>query len=150
APGHDAPEPAGVWQRSRALELHLDWGAAPERLVDHAIALGELEQRVQLVLRRVGLDVEAQANRRKTDGRILGHAERAAKVEIASRRPLAGLERDAEAGRDRLERHAGAGNQRLQQHVTGTKLEPGAAGGGMQARDRERAPRLHLAGDVSI
>src|SRR5262249_16754714 len=31
-----------------------------------------------------------------------------------------------------------------------TKLEPGAAGGGMQARDRERAPRLHLAGDVSI
>src|SRR5262245_63307763 len=48
--------------------FHLDWGAAPERLVDHAIALGELEKRVQLVLRRVGLDVEAQANRRKTDG----------------------------------------------------------------------------------
>src|SRR5262249_48599731 len=39
---------------------------------------------------------------------------------------------------------------RLQQHVAGTKLEPGAAGGGMQARDRERAGGLHLAGDVSI
>src|SRR5262249_10307536 len=144
------PEPAGVWQRSRALELHLDRGAAPERLVDHAIALAELEQRVQLVLRRVGLDVEAQANRRKTDRCILGHAERAAKVEIAFGRHLGGLERDVEGGRDRLERHARAGDQRLQQHVAGTKLEPGAAGGGMQARDRERAPRLHLAGDVSI
>src|SRR5262249_5128974 len=40
--------------------------------------------------------------------------------------------------------------QRLEQHVAGTKFEPGAAGGGMQARDRERAPGLDLAGDVSI
>src|SRR5215831_12337913 len=138
-PRHDAPEPAGVRQRSGALELHLDRRTAPERLVDHAIALGELEQRVELVLRRVGLDVEAQANRRKTDRRILGHAERAAKVEIAFGRYLAGLERDVERGRERL-----------QQHVAGTKFEPRAAGGGMQARDRERAPGLHLAGDVGI
>src|SRR5262249_5763556 len=135
---------------SRAVELHLDRGAASERLVDDAIALGELEQRVELVRRRVGLDLEAQANRRKTDRRILGHAERAAKVEIAFGRYLAGLERDVERGRDRLERHAGAGDQRLQQHVAGTKFEPRAAGGGMQARDRERAPGLHLAGDVGI
>src|SRR5215472_5881523 len=149
-PRHDAPEPAGVRQRSGALELHLDRRTAPERLVDHAIALGELEQRVELVLRRVGLDVEAQANRRKTDRRILGHAERAAKVEIAFGRYLGGLERNVEGGRDRLERHAGAGDQCLQQHVAGTKLEPGAAGGGMQARDRERAGGLHLAGNVSI
>src|SRR5262245_6440577 len=144
------PEPAGVRQRSGARELHLDRGAAPERLVDHAIALGELEQRVELVRRRVGLDVEAQANRRKADRRILGHAERAAKVEIAFGRYLAGLERNVERGRDRLERHAGAGDQGLQQHVAGTKFKPRAASGGMQARDRERAGGLHLAGDVGI
>src|SRR2546430_1179852 len=99
--------------RSRAVQLHLDRGTALERLVDDAIALGELEQRVELVRRRVGLDVEAQANRRKTDRRILGHAERAAKVEIAFGRHLAGLEWNVERGRHRLERHAGAGNQRL-------------------------------------
>ena len=53
-------------------------------------------------------------------------------------------------GRDGLERDAGAGDQRLEQHVAGTQLQPGAAGGGMQARDRERAPGLHLAGDVGV
>ena len=53
-------------------------------------------------------------------------------------------------GGDRLERDAGAGDQRLEQHVAGTELEPRAAGGGMQARDRERPPGLHLAGDVGI
>src|SRR5215510_13741532 len=118
-PRHDAPEPAGVRQRSGALELHLDRRTAPERLVDHAIALGELEQRVELVLRRVGLDLEAQANRRKTDRRILGHAERAAKVEIAFGRYLGGLERNVEGGRDRLERHAGAGDVSIIERALG-------------------------------
>ena len=53
-------------------------------------------------------------------------------------------------GRDRLQRDAGAGDQRLEQHVAGTQLEPRAAGRRMQARDRERAAGLDLAGDVGI
>src|SRR3954470_18004985 len=38
---------------STAVELHLDRRAALDRLVDHAIALGQLEQLVELVLGRV-------------------------------------------------------------------------------------------------
>src|SRR5262249_32676207 len=98
-PGRDASRLCTRKNESRAVELHLDRGTALERLVDDAIALGELEQRVELVRRRVGLDVEAQANRRKTDRRILGDAERAAKVEIAFGRHLGGLERNVERGR---------------------------------------------------
>ena len=49
-----------------------------------------------------------------------------------------------------LMRHAGAGDQRLEQHVAGAQLEPGAAGRRMQARDRERAAGLDLAGDVRV
>ena len=131
-------------------ELHLDRRAALERLVDHAIALGELEQLVELLLRRVGVDVEAQPDLREADRRVLGDAERAAEVEVAFRRHLAGLERNVERGRDRLERHAGAGDQRLEQHVAGAQLQPGAAGRRMQAGDRERAAGLDLAGDVRV
>ena len=105
---------------------------------------------IELVLRGVGVDLEAQTDRRKTNRRILGHAERAAEVEIALGRDLAGFERNVERGRDRLERHAGAGDQRLEQHVAGAQFKSGAAGGGVQARDRERAPGLHFAGDLRI
>src|SRR5215471_15283071 len=115
------------------FQLHLDRRAALDGLVDDAIALGELEQLVELLLRRVGLDVE-----------------RAAEIEVALGRDLAGLERDVERGRHRLERHAGAGDQRLEQHVAGAEFEPGTAGGGMQARDRERASGVQLASDVSV
>src|SRR5690242_10846870 len=75
------PRHAGE-ETSSAIELHLDGRAALERLVDDAVALGELEELVELVLWRVGVQIEAQANGRKTDRRILGDPERAAKVEV--------------------------------------------------------------------
>src|SRR5262249_52588049 len=135
---------------SSAIELHLDWRAALERLVDDAGALGELEQLVELVLRRGAVHLEAQADGRKTDRRIFGDPERAAEVEIALGADLSGLERNLERGRDRLERDAGAGDQRLEQHVAGTKFETGAARCGVQPSDRERTPRFHLASDVRV
>src|SRR5882757_9346945 len=135
---------------SRALQLHLDRRAALDGLVDDAIALRELEQLIELLLRRVGLDVEAQADLREADRRVLGDAERAAEVEVALGRDLAGLERNVERGRHRLQGHAGAGDQRLEQHVAGAEFQARAAGGGMQAGDRERPSGLDLAGDVGV
>src|SRR5438034_2351111 len=134
----------------RTSELDLDGRTAPERLIDDAIALGKLEQLFELILRRVGVDLEAQANRGKSDRRLLGHSERTAEVEIALGRDRGGLERNLQRGRDRLEGDARTGDQRLEQHVAGTKLEPRTAGRGMQACDRERAPGLYFAGDMRV
>src|SRR5262245_66131202 len=117
---------------SRPAKLHRDGRPALERLINDAVALGELEQLIELVLWSLGVDLEAQADRRKANRRILRHAERAPEVEIALGCDLAGFERNVERGRDRLERHAGAGDQRLEQHVAGAQFESGAARGGMQ------------------
>ena len=65
------------------LHRHRDLGAVPDGLVDHAIALGELQQLVELVLWRVGGDVEAQPDFTEADRRFLVDAERSAKIEIA-------------------------------------------------------------------
>ena len=48
-----------------------------------AIALGEFDQLLPLLLRRVGVEIEAQPDRAKAHRRILRHAERAAEVEVA-------------------------------------------------------------------
>src|SRR5262252_107101 len=141
---------AGIGAELRAAKLHLDRGAASERLIDDAIALGQLQELFELVGWRVGVDVEAQANGSKSNRRILGNAERTTEVEITLGRDRGGLDRNVERGRDRLEGDAGAGDQRLEQHVAGAQLEPGAAGRGMQACDRKRAPGLYFAGDMRV
>src|SRR5262249_28274030 len=110
----------------------------------------ELEQLIELLLRGVGLDVEAQADLREADRRGLVDAKRAAEVEIALRRDAGGFERNVERGRHRLERYAGAGDQCLEQHVAPAELHAGAAGRRMQAGDRERTASLDLAGDVGV
>src|SRR5436190_5985790 len=115
---------------SHAVQSHLDGRAAFDRLVDHAIALGELEQLIELLSALVGVDVEAQADLGEADRRVFRDAERAAEVEIALGRDGAGLERNRERGRDRFERHARAGDERLQQHVAehSSSPEPPVAG----------------------
>src|SRR5207248_1848199 len=65
------PAFAGTTRCSHPLHRHRDLRAVPDGLIDHAIAFGELEQQVELVLRRIGLDVEAQADLGKTDRRFL-------------------------------------------------------------------------------
>src|SRR6185437_6355772 len=98
-------------RRSGARELYLDRRTALDRLIDDAITLGKLEQLVELFLRRVSFEIEAQTNLREADRCILGDAERAAKIEIALGRHFAGLQRNIERGRDRLDGNAGAGDQ---------------------------------------
>jgi [protein-PII] uridylyltransferase len=68
---------------SHPLHRHRNLRAVLDGLIDHAIALGELQQLIELVLRRVGVDIEAQADLREADRRLLVDAERAAKIEIA-------------------------------------------------------------------
>src|SRR5215212_3196913 len=145
-----SPRFAGRGNASHPLQLHLNRRAALDGLIHHAIALGELEQLVELLLWRVGVDIEGEADLREADRRVLRHAERAAKIEIALGRYVSRLERDVERGRYRLQRHARAGYQRLEQHVAGAKLHARAAGCRMQARHRQRAPGLDLAGDLAV
>src|SRR5262245_4398005 len=76
------------------LQLHIDRRPALERLVHHAITLGELEKRIELVLRRVSCDIETQPDLCKADRRVLGDPQRAAKIEIAFRRYRSRSERN--------------------------------------------------------
>ena len=130
-----------------AYELRFNLRRMPERLQHDAIALGEPEQRIELVLRRVGVELEFEPDVREADRRILCDAERAAKVEIALRRHLARAQRHAHRRRDRFQRHAGAGDQRLEQHVAGAELRAASPGRGVKPGDRKRPSGLDLAGD---
>ena len=69
--------------RLHPLHRHRNFRAVLDGLIDHAIALGEFEQEIEFLLRRVGIDVEAQADFGKADRRLLVDAERAAKIEVA-------------------------------------------------------------------
>ena len=60
-------------------------GRSPERLVNDAVVLGELDEDLELVARRGGIEIEAQTNVAKADRRLAADAERAAKIEIARR-----------------------------------------------------------------
>jgi len=60
-------------------------GRSPERLVNDAVVLGELDEDLELVARRGGIEIEAQTNVAKADRRRAAEAERAAKIEIARR-----------------------------------------------------------------
>ncbi len=61
----------------------VDRRSVPDGLVDDAVALGQLEELVEPLLRRVGVDREGQPDLRETDRRFLVDPERAAKIEIA-------------------------------------------------------------------
>ena len=128
-------------RRHRQLRLLVD------RLEHHAIAFGELHQRIDPLLRLVRLEFEGQADRPEADRRILGDAQRAAEVEVAFGRNGRAVELELQRGRHGLQRHAGAGDQRFEQHVAGAKLHSRAAGRRMQAGDRDGASGLDLAGD---
>ena len=139
-----------VKARSAPGQRAAQFRAVVQGLEDDAIALGQLQQLVELLLRRVGVDLEAQADRPEADRRRLVDAERAAEIEIALGLDDAVAQIDLKRRRDRLQRHAGAGDERLEQHVAGAQFRARAAARRMQAGDRERAAGLDLAGDVLV
>src|SRR3954447_1219534 len=124
-------------------DAHHRWRA--ERLEHDTITLGQLLQRCQLLGGRFGIQLEAEPDGLKADRRFLAHAERAPEVQITLRPHRACANWNLQRRRNGTQGHAGAGGQRLEEHVSGAGLEPGAAGGGMQAGLDQRAPRLHSA-----
>src|SRR3954469_20089206 len=69
--------------RSGQMSGHGQCRRSCERLVDDAVALGEAQQRLDVLICCIGVQVKGGANRRKTYGRLLVDAERAPEVEVA-------------------------------------------------------------------
>src|SRR5262249_6025677 len=67
--------PCGApWNDRRSSPLQRDRDRRPraDGLIDHAISLRQLKQLVELVLRGVGIEIEAQPDLREADRRVLG------------------------------------------------------------------------------
>src|SRR5262245_53427487 len=94
-------------------------GRSPKCLVDDAVSLRQLQQAVELLRRRLGVEVEVKPDGAEADRHLLADAERAAEVEVALGGHGAPADGDSQRRRDRPQRHPGAGRQRLQQHVAG-------------------------------
>src|SRR5690348_1858518 len=74
------PGSGGPWSRGNARH---QLGRMAQGLQHDAIALRQLQEAVDTVLRLVGVEREGQADRAKTDGRRAVDPQRAAEVEIA-------------------------------------------------------------------
>ena len=84
----------------------------------------------------------------KSDWRILGDTQRAAKIEIAFGANRAASNNDADRRRDGVERHARAGNKRLEQHIARARAKSVAARCRMQPSGDERLSGLNIARDA--
>src|SRR5689334_12968256 len=93
---------AGYSHVSHAVESHVDRRTGLDRLIDHTVALGELEQLIELLLLDIGIDRKREPDLREADRRVLGDAKRAAEIEVALGRHGARLQRNRQRGRDRL------------------------------------------------
>src|SRR3954471_109447 len=71
---------SSTWGAS-TLPIDLQPGGTRERLQHHAVALGQLDELVDLLLLGIGIEVEAQPDRTEADGRLAVDAERAAEVD---------------------------------------------------------------------
>ena len=141
-----SPTKGGDWQLQRRA-LTVSSGLLIDGLEHHAVALGQLDECVDALLRFIGVETEIEPDGAEADRRILCHAQRAAKIEIAFGLHRGGAEPEFQRCRHRLQRNAGASHQRLQQHVARAQFETRAAGGRMQPGDGKRPARLDLAGD---
>jgi len=119
-----------------------------EGLEHDAVALGEAQERCELVLARVGVELEVQPHVLEADGRLLVDAERPAEVEVALGADGAAAHVELERGGDRPERHPRARGERLEQHVARAQQRAVAAGRGMQTRLGDRAPGVDAAADA--
>jgi hypothetical protein len=62
------------------VQFHHRLRTVLDRLENHAVPIGELEQLVELFLRCVGLDVKTQPDLLEADRHSFGHAERATQI----------------------------------------------------------------------
>jgi hypothetical protein len=118
-----------------------------KRLIHDAVAFRQAHERIELLVRSIGLQLERQPDILKPDGRLFRDAQRSAEIEVAFDTNVAGPDLDAERGRDGIHRHAGACGERLEQHVAGTGERARAARRGMQAGLHERLTCSHAARD---
>src|SRR5690348_1812317 len=70
---------------SRPAHAYVQGHAREDRLVDDAVTFGELQQLVELLLGRVGVDDKCQPYRAETHPNILGDAKRPSKIKISLR-----------------------------------------------------------------
>ena len=123
---------------------HRNGGRARKRLKDHAVALGQAQERFWLRLSRVGLQRKAQPDRREPDRACLStdNIPRKSRSPSAWTEPLTARPRDVATARIVTPR---TGDQCLKQHVPRTCQRPVTARCWMQTRPRQRPPRVHRA-----
>src|SRR5690348_1982363 len=107
-----APAPTSVSRDRRG-----DRRGTAQGLQHDAIALGQSQQRVEPLLRLVGVERKAEADLAEADRGGALDTKRAAEIEIALGADLTTAQAKFERGRHCLQGDAGAGHQRLQQHV---------------------------------
>src|ERR1051326_7297719 len=115
----------GTWSPGNARP---QLGRMAQALQHDAIALGQLQEAVDAVLRLVGVEREGQADRTKTDGGGAGDPQCAAEIEIAFGTDRAALQAEFERGRNGAECDPGAGAERFQEHIARAALQAAAAG----------------------
>src|SRR5947207_15604535 len=81
---------------NRGNHLNCDGRPRTERLVDHAIAFGELEKAGALLAADLALEIETEPDCLEADRRLTVDPQRAAKIEIAFRPDLGTLKRNPE------------------------------------------------------
>src|SRR6185503_7268581 len=144
----NAAQPRQGAFRDSGASRDREGGRLAQGLRDDAVTLGQLEERGDLVFRRVGVELEAQADGLEAYRGVLRDAERAAEVEVAFGMNAALLHVDANGGGHGAERDAGAGDERFEQHVARARAQAVAAGGGVQSGCGQRLARLDAARDA--
>src|SRR5262245_17778006 len=104
-----------------------------QRLQDHAVLLGLLAKRPELLRRRRRRGhVETHADLLDPAGYLARDAERAPKVEVAVDLDVDALGRDPERRRDELARDLGARGERSEKEVAGAGRRSRPAGPGVR------------------
>src|SRR5262249_36910742 len=90
-----------------ALDRHLDGRRAADGLIDDTVAFGEFAKLIELLFRRIGVDLEGETDRGKSDRYLLGNPERSAERETPCGADTAQARRNPHRGGPRLRGTAG-------------------------------------------
>ncbi len=120
SPGRKSLSVGWLGRSGRGAMGDVEGGRVLEGLGDDAVAVDELDEFGDLVVWRIGLELENEADGGESDGRGAIDAEGAAEIEVRFGEEFSAAQWDAHGERHGLERDAGAGDERLQKHVAGT------------------------------